>query len=161
MDKNYFCHQSTGWVQFDPLKGTKHFDAWWALLICSEEIPRYYSWFALKYGVSIQTGSRWRTHISFIKGEKPQRMPYWGRSKGEKVEFHYTNNIRWDNGKHAWLDVYCPRLSEIRTELGLKPKETYHLTIGRLDTEKEYTPHKYDQPRPNRGAPRRRRSKRS
>ena len=144
IDETYYCHTSTGWVHFDPGKGTKHFDAWWALLICDEEILKYYAWLALKYGVVIQTGSRWRSHVSFIKGQKPQRMPFWGRRECQKVEFRYSNVIRWDNGKHAWLDVYSPELNEIRKELGIPPKDTYHLTIGRLDVEKDPMDHKYD-----------------
>lgn len=151
MNPEYYCHRSTGWLQFDPLKGTKHFEAWWALLVCDDEIPRYYGWFSRRWGVPLELGSRWRTHISVIKGEKPQRMPFWGRRHKEKVEFFYSNVIRWDNGKHAWLDVFSPQLSAMRLELGLRAKETYHLTIGRLEVERDAVPHIYDKPRFSKG----------
>lgn len=145
--ERYYCHTSSGWLHFDPKKGTRHFEPWWCLLICDEEIPKYYGWYCKRWGMPVQTGSRWRTHISFIRGEKPQRMPFWGRREKERVEFRYTHLVRWENGKHAWLDVYCPRLSEIRVELGLKAKSTYHLTIGRLETHKAYKQHVFERPK--------------
>ena len=143
MDKTYYCHESTGRIQFDPLKKTRHYEPWWMLLICDEGIAKLYSWFALKWGVEIMPGSRWMTHISAIKGERPMDVKLWGNVRG-KLKFYYSNQVRWDNGTHAWLDVYCPALSKLRVDLGLNAKDKYHLTIGRLKHEREYVPHRYE-----------------
>jgi len=93
----------------------------------------------LKHGIPIHKGSWSGPHISFIKGIKPEFKHLWGKHEGRQVEFRYTNNIRWDNGKHAWLDVWCDELHEVRMESGLPSsfKNTFHFTLGRLVHERE------------------------
>lgn len=72
------------------------------------------------------------THVSLLKGDSPPNPEYWGKYEGFEVEFHFNHLIRYDNGKHAWTDVYSEDLSAIREELGFPPKFWYHLTVGRL-----------------------------
>lgn len=127
---SYFCHSGTGTITFDMHRGTKHFEPWWALVICDDEIIRYYAWFLKKWGKPVDLSTLWKTHISWIKGDEPPHKRMWG--KRQMVKFYYTNQIRFDNHKHAWLDVYSPDLSNLRQELGLPAKERYHLTIGRF-----------------------------
>jgi hypothetical protein len=130
----YCCHQGTGRLVFDPLHGTKHFDPWWMLLVCdkTDEIQKYYAWFLKKYGRNVMLSKLWGTHVSVVKHEEPPLKDQWGKIDVE-VTFNYAHTVRCDNGKHAWLDVYSPQLSDIRQSLGLPAKEWFHLTIGLTD----------------------------
>jgi hypothetical protein len=132
VDKTYYCHQSVGRIQYDPKQGTKYFVDWWALLVCDQGIVDYYCWHSLKFGRPIKKNMLWGTHVSAIRGEEPANKDLWGHDWG-KIDLWHTNTIRYDNGCHAWLDVWCPKLHEIREALGLPPKETqhFHLTLGR------------------------------
>jgi hypothetical protein len=134
MDADYYCHCSTGTVLYDPGLGTRHFEPWYALLECDQGIVDYLCWHLLRWGVELHKGSRWGAHVTFVRGEQPGKADAWGLPAGEEVAFHYSNIIRWSNGRHAWVDVWCPRLNELRAALGLAAKATarYHLTLGRL-----------------------------
>ncbi len=125
---------SSGTLQYDPGKGQKHFDPWWALLVCDNEISRYYAWHLKKYGLELFPNDKglWGTHISVLKGEPPPDPAAWGKYDGYEIEFHYNHWLRFDNGKHAWVDIYSEDLSHIREMLGFDSKPWYHLTIGRL-----------------------------
>lgn len=131
MDASYYCFRGTGKLRIDLKPGSKHFEPWWALVLCDEEICNYYAWHLKKWGREIEYGRLWGAHISAIKGEEPRDKSKW-RKINQTIEFWYTNQICYDNGKHAWLNVYSPQLSEIRVSLGLSVKPRYHLTIGRL-----------------------------
>jgi hypothetical protein len=68
----------------------------------------------------------------------PTNIDKWNLDYGI-IEFNYAHTIRYDNGCHAWLDVECERLHEIRKELGLPEyphfhkarRLSLHLTLGR------------------------------
>lgn len=124
---------STGVLHYDPKAG-KHFDPWWAILDCDEQLADYYSWLLRRRGIEVYSNANglWGTHISVLKGDVPPNQANWGKYEGYEVEFHYNHLIRYDNGKHAWMDVYSEHLSEIRLELGFDAKPWYHLTVGRL-----------------------------
>ena len=139
MDASYYIHKGIGRLQFDPQQGTKNYDPWWCLLMVDQQIVDYYCWHSLKWGKPISKNMLWGAHVSVIKGEE-SNSSLWGCDFGE-IEFYYTNVIRYDNGCHAWLDVWCDRLHEIRAELGLSPKigfgghpRHFHLTLGRWTT---------------------------
>ena len=74
-------------------------------------------------------------HITVIAGkyERPDasHAHLWGKFEGNIVEFSYHREILSD-GRYFWLTVECPRIEEIRQELGLIPKIPipWHLTIG-------------------------------
>lgn len=125
---------STGILQYDPGRGLKHFDPWWALLTCDDELSRYYAWQLKKHGVEVYPNDKglWGTHVSVLKGDVPPNQSNWAKYDGFEIEFHYNHLIRYDNGKHAWVDVYSEDLSYIRQELGFDSKPWYHMTIGRL-----------------------------
>lgn len=125
---------STGILQYDPGKGSKKFDPHWALLLCDDEIAAYYAWLLRKKGIDVWSNDKglWKTHISVLKGDPPPKPESWSKYDGYEIEFHYTNQIRYENGKHAWVDVYSEDLSAIRRELGFVSKPWFHLTIGRL-----------------------------
>jgi hypothetical protein len=78
---------------------------------------------------------RYRAHVSFVRHIQPPDMSAWGKHDGECVDFEYNSEVSSD-ATYLWLDVRCPRLIEVRVELGLPPypswRNGYHLTIGNL-----------------------------
>ncbi|HEY1188483.1 MAG TPA: hypothetical protein VGE74_12600 [Gemmata sp.] len=133
MDASYFRHESTGCVQYDPGTGTRAFEPWWLILVCDRGIVDYYAWLLLRYGIEIHKGSTFGPHISVVKGVEPPAREAWGFDPGP-ITFRYTNVVRWDNGRHAWLDVWAPELARLRAGLGFSTPEkvSFHLTLGRL-----------------------------
>jgi hypothetical protein len=124
--EEYFCHRSFGTLDYE-IEG----DQYWGFLLCDKGIMDYYAWLARRNGITLNKGSSRGAHVTFVRDEKP--TDNWGKHQGE-VEFNYAFALRSDNGYHVWLDVWCPRLHEIRTDMGLvqKSKMSFHLTIGRL-----------------------------
>jgi hypothetical protein len=133
VDPSDFPYQSTGVVQYDPGLGTPRFEPWWALLLCDGGIIDYYSWLLLRHGVALHKGSAYGPHVCFVRGHEPPDKTAWGVDPGP-VAFRYSNRVRWDNGRHAWLDVWSPQLAELRARLGFNTPEkaTFHFTLGRL-----------------------------
>lgn len=125
---------ATGVLKYDPGKGTKGYDPHWALLMCDDEISAYYAWLLKRHGQEVHSNDKglWKTHVSVMKGEVPPILDKWGKYDGCELTFHYTNQIRYENGKHAWVDVYSEDLSAVREMYGFPFKPWYHLTIGRL-----------------------------
>lgn len=124
--------RSSGFLQFDPLPGTKHFVPWWSLLRCEHDIAAYYAWHTNRFGIEVNVANLWGIHISVVKGEEPLHKELWGKHNGELFNFEYDGMIRFDNGEHAWIDIYSEELAEFRKSLGLIPRNKFHLTIGRL-----------------------------
>lgn len=133
MDAATFPYESTGRVRYDPGLGTRAFEPWWALLLCDDGIVDYYTWMLKRRGVALMKGSAHGAHVCFVRGVEPPEKAAWGFDPGP-VAFRYTNVVRWDNGRHAWLDVFSPQLAELRAKLGFQTPEkvTFHLTLGRL-----------------------------
>ena len=83
----------------------------------------------------------WSTHISICRGEfiHDEFKHLWKKADGEIITFEYEHNVRRsgdttneDRPEWFWfVDVRCPRIDEIRAELGLKTFFKYHMTIGR------------------------------
>lgn len=96
-------HTSTGILQYDPGKGLKHYDPWWALLLCDDDLSKYYAWQLKKHGVEVYPNDKslCGTHVSVLKGDVPFNQTAWGKYEGFEVEFHFNHLIRYDNGKHA------------------------------------------------------------
>lgn len=133
MDASYYRHTSAGVVQFDPGQGTRYFEPHYALLLCDGGILDYFAWLMSRQGMPVQKWSRWGPHVTFVRGEEPAAPELWGQAEGEVVPFRYSHEVHWVNGTHAWVNVWCPRLTEIRSSLGLTAKPArYHLTIGKL-----------------------------
>ena len=133
MHPPYFVHESTGRVQYDPGLGTTVSEPWWAILLCDGGIVDFYSWLLKRYGIALHKGSTFGPHVTFVRAAEPPNKDAWGIDPGP-VTFRYTNVVRWDNGRHAWLDVWSPQLAEIRARLGFDTpqKVSFHLTLGRL-----------------------------
>jgi hypothetical protein len=66
-------------------------------------------------------------------------MAAWRAHEGEVVNFTYSSVV-FDDGLYWWLGASCPRLQEVRVELGLpewseftRPPDMadlFHITIG-------------------------------
>lgn len=133
MEKNYYCHKSVGKLNFDPGIGTKKHEPWWLILKCDQGIVDYYEWLLRKNWITVNKNTFWGSHISVIKGEEPKNKNEWNKDFGE-IEFYYSNIIRMDNNRHAWIDCYSEQLADIRAILGVgkEIKMSYHLTIGNI-----------------------------
>lgn len=134
MNASYYVHRSEGHLLYDPGLGTKYFQPWWCIVICDQGIVDFYAWLLKRHGTPIMKGSSSGPHISFIKGIPPTHSKdKWGYNPGP-ITFYYSNIIRTDNDRHAWLDCWSDQLIELRAELGVPPKPnmSYHLTLGRL-----------------------------
>ena len=127
--------KSSGVLVYDPhYNGQNDVKPFWLMLSCDEELTRYYAWLLFKERcVKLNQKCLWGTHISVVRGEKPNDG-WWGKQGvGETIEFEYDGIVHGD-GTYFWMDVKCPRLSEIRTYYGLTPKPwiDFHLTVGNI-----------------------------
>lgn len=132
-----FQYKSKGILKYDPGKGSKHYEPNWCLLLLEDDLYKYYSWFMNKEGEPInKPNSLWGFHASVIKGEAPTKnLDKWAFNDGKEIEFWYGNYISWSNGRHAWMNLYCEELSQLRDFYGLYTnggKLKYHMTLGRL-----------------------------
>jgi len=106
---------------------------WYGVDVC-DDFAAYYNWFQSKRGMPWQLPMN-GCHITFLAGEKDNRVvgldemqPY----DNEVVWFAFEPKVDTD-GRSFWIDVQCPRLDEIRKELGLPKKPWgYHVTLGNL-----------------------------
>jgi len=165
--------KSFGYLRYDPRhRGTK-FKPWWVLLQCDDGLTSYYrsilnrelsydissadwlnkaklnpnlseSWMITQKGVKL-TRSAWGSHISVLRGEKPDDGRLWKKHERKKIWFEYDPRYLNTNGKHWWVRIKSPQLEKIRTEMGLTPQPTFyhrdsretrvnpfHLTIGHM-----------------------------
>lgn len=113
----------------------------WALLIVDKEIPKYYRnlyWLSVYKVRQLNPGKR-EPHITVVAGdyEVPACPEFWRKYDGTTIDFAYDSCDNRDG--MYWLPVYCPRLTDIRIELGLKPqlKFPFHLTIGHLHLDED------------------------
>lgn len=123
---------STGRLIYDPYARIKK-RPWWAIVKTDEELIRYYQyWIKQHYDVAFEK-TVWGSHISVVRGQEPVNKAAWGKYKNEKISFDYSHEV-YRVQYFLCVDVTCPRLEEIRLELGLSrtPIAKFHLTIGRL-----------------------------
>ena len=82
----------------------------------------------------------YKPHISVVRNEVPGNLAAWGKYDGQEVKFLYSNHV-YQGTLYWWLNAFCVRLEEIRTELGLPVSSPYtlppegftkcfHITIG-------------------------------
>jgi hypothetical protein len=131
-------HESTGILIYDPhgraeKSKAKVSDPWWLILICDNEIIRYYNWWLEKQWIRTEKYSLYGSHVSIVKGEEPPNKELWKKYNKKILKFRYNNEIKTNN-YHYWLWTECTEFERIRLELGLSPRfpdMRFHLTIGR------------------------------
>ncbi len=116
--------------------GTITYGRSWALVLVDPSILKYYRhlyWLAKNKTRRLNPGKR-EPHITLVAGtyESPVYPQHWGKYEGDTVEFEYGSPQNRDG--MFWLPVFCPTLSDIRAELGLRSelKFPFHLTFGHL-----------------------------
>lgn len=82
---------------------------------------------------------RFPAHISAVRNERPKHFEVWEKYQNHLFEFEYSG-IVYNDDVYYWLDVTCPKLEEIRCELGLNStsqwtkspdgRHRFHITIG-------------------------------
>lgn len=67
-------------------------------------------------------------HITVVRihKETPADLTAWGKHDGEEIEFLYEPCVYHDR-TYYWLNIWCPRLEEIRAELGMSVTSPYTL----------------------------------
>lgn len=96
-------------------------------------IADFYRWLTMIY-IPINR-QRYDAHISVVRREVPSKIEAWGKYEGYPIDFKYSPIVSNDE-TYYWLNVECPRLAEIRVELGLSPHTTwrnqFHITLGNI-----------------------------
>jgi hypothetical protein len=127
-------YRSTGRLLYDPQHDRLGCGPWWCILDACDELLRFYRYQAQREDRVILQAPAWGAHVSVVRGETVPKPAAWGKYAGEEIEFSYDPEIGWGNNTvYWWLDVQCPRLEDIREELGLPRKPPYrlHLTLGK------------------------------
>lgn len=158
---------TTGRIVYDPHRGDmKSRTQWWCVIDVDPEITRLFRYWMDRNWWDVERWSMkrpfvapaWDAHVSVVRGEGYLNKKFWKKYHGQEVTLFYGLDIHqtqssenYERPDHFWfVDVECPRIMEIRAELGLrvadektgKPYRS-HLTVART----------YDVPRnPNRGS---------
>ncbi|MEM2159484.1 MAG: hypothetical protein QXN55_00865 [Candidatus Nitrosotenuis sp.] len=148
-----YWFKTTGTLIYDPDRGKmKNRTKWWAVVNTCSEISNYYRWWLDKYWWHWEANGykrrylqpAWGSHVSVVRGEEPENKEAWGKYHGEKIELEYQHRIEATRelgfrDKFFMVRVRCPRLNEIRKELGLKFEDqrgrefTFHITIAKTE----------------------------
>jgi len=146
-------YKSSGTIVYDPPrpKLRKRPDHW-VVINADYEIARYFRYWVDKEVLNplgFEKGGlaepSWGAHISIIRGLNDIRnCPFdwktiWKRYHGQKVEFEYSNKVRYTGdttghdrpGDYWFVEVRCPLAEQIRDEFKLIRDWSLHLTIGR------------------------------
>ena len=135
-----YTHTATGRIVYDPDRGNmKTRTEWWVVVRVDPEITRLLRWWVKKELFIDLHKQPWEPHISVVRGERPRANPeVWGKYQDEVVTFDYVQDPRKtkggknDQGWFWYVNVYCDRIQEIRSELGLRTFHHSHLTFGRI-----------------------------
>lgn len=95
-------------------------------------IPKFYS----------TNRPRYPAHITVVRSvkESPTNLEFWGKYEGEEINFVYSPIIHQDD-VYFWLNAFCNKLEDIRSELGLSAvsqwtlppsgfRRCFHITIA-------------------------------
>ena len=99
-----------------------------------DELDAYYRWFLIKkFGTWFELQPpMWCKHITVVRGtERVPNMDKWKLHDGRRVEFEYCPEIILNHWRFWSLSVRSNDLNALRVELGLKPINNLHITIGR------------------------------
>ena len=102
-----------------------------------EQIVEFAKYLVPKYiGLRKQ---KYKPHITVIRNEIISNLNKWGLYHDTIINFQYDNYI-YNDDNYYWLRAFCPKLNEIRLELGLPISsqysrapdnfESFHITIG-------------------------------
>jgi len=128
---------SSGKLRYSPKLTGQRSENWWLVVDCDPEIGKYYrSLFQSgQFHCRKLQAPSWAEHITVIRNEEPSEASkaLWQKHEGVSVDFSYLGGLETD-GLYYWLSVECPRLLDIREELGLSRDPVYplHLTIGNV-----------------------------
>jgi len=130
--------KAKGRLIYDPVVQRADFNSrkkmsWGCNLTAPNSIAQYYQyWVRKELGVNLNT-PLYNSHVTVTKYERPPNEAVWRKHEGEIIEFEYDPEVK-NSDIYFWLTVKCPRLEEIRVELGMTPQPrcAYHLTIGNL-----------------------------
>lgn len=131
---------SEGILNFDPIpitgKAEKMFKPFWAIINTNDDLDDYYRWLLLRRFNIILQAPAWGPHITVADGQPPLIKGTWEKIKQEYdqkvIPFTYQNTPL-SNGRHWWLRVQCPIITEIREKLNVQRtnlKWGLHLTLG-------------------------------
>lgn len=131
--------KSTGKLVYNPKTHLASSDKW-LILVCDDEISRYYRYLYTKEYPPYLNGNHslklnrpvWGSHCSVIRGEKIPNKHLWGIDAFKIIEFEYEPGVQ-TNGEYYWLKAKCPYLENLREKYGLfkEPRFGFHLTVGR------------------------------
>jgi len=144
--------KTTGIITYDPYRGgMKRRTAWWCVANIDREITRYYRWLIMReywahtaINPDWLKGPAWDAHVSVVRGEEPRGedlKELWKKYDGERVTIEYDSYPQFNKvttgfggkpGTFWFINAYCPEITYIRNELGLKTFHNSHLTIGKV-----------------------------
>jgi hypothetical protein len=121
------------------LRYSQRDDRYWLVVDVDPEIVEYARSLVPK-AVRLNR-QKYAAHITVVRNEVPPNMAAWRAHEGEIVQFEYSPNV-YNDQLYYWLGATCPRLREVRVELGLaewseftRPPDMadlFHITIGNL-----------------------------
>lgn len=128
MQLDLFCpiYESVGVVTYVPDNQSPG----WAYLEVDQDLSHYYRWLSRIPWRSPLNG----THITFVAGQHEGRVVSKSEMNewlGKPIMFYYSPLLH-TNGSSWWLNVKSDGLDQIRRELGLLPRPSYHVTLGNL-----------------------------
>lgn len=138
-----YPHKGIGTIIYDPYRASmKKRTRWWCIVDVDKTITAYYRWWLAKERHIWLYQPSWNAHVSVVRGEtisvKAQHL--WKKYHNQQIEFTYDHvgnfktgesPVAKSDGLYYWVDVHCPMLDNIRTELGLRKGWRMHLTFGR------------------------------
>jgi len=110
-----------------------YYDTGWVVLYAHHSIQDYY-YGVLKWLLKRRYNKpRHGCHITVVSGkyEQCQSHPLWMKHHEEIIDFEY-DPILYTADTTYWLNVYSPKLTEIRNGLGLTdtPFWPFHITVA-------------------------------
>lgn len=128
-----------GYLEYDPERSMmKRRTNYWCVLQLPNDLVRYYQYFIIKEKHLDIKMPAWGSHISIIRGEKPDRehRDLWKKYHKKKFSIRFKPYIeeikdKKKPGSFYVITVESPELMKIREELGLSVHRDFHLTIGR------------------------------
>ena len=111
MDTHEVLYKSTGTLQYSK--------DWRLVLKVDQDLADYYRALIPKYHTNQRP--RWAAHVTVVRQEKetPVNKQHWWKYNNHKVEFTYSPIVHFDK-IYYWINVWCTKLEDIRTELGMK-----------------------------------------